>query len=113
MATQNRRNAASARKQEPERKPPVHEFRRGRLKCAIWQHENQEGNWYSVTFARSYKDQAGNWKSASSFGRDDLLAIGELARLAWSWIFMEQTASNRDNNNGSGDAYEGGDEISI
>ncbi len=71
----------------PKREPPVHEIRLGRLRASIWRNEHsQEGVWYSVTLTRGYKDAQGQWHSASSFGRDDLLVVGELARLAFHWI---------------------------
>ncbi len=125
MATQGRRGGskAPARKdenpgqaqgqaQEGNRQRPVHEFRRGRIKAAIWAHTSDDGPWHSVTFSRSYKDGNGNWKSASSFGRDDLLPLGELARKCWDWIYQEQAASRdqANGNGGQGDSYEGGDD---
>ncbi len=106
MATQHRRGGAqSSARQEPEKQPekqhPVHTIQRGRVRAALWRHQGSEGDWFSVTFARSYKDGQGNWKSASSFGRDDLLTVAELARRCWDWIFQELQASK------GGDAYEG------
>jgi hypothetical protein len=53
----------------------------------IWEnHSETQGTWYSTTFSRSYKDGEGNWKSAQSFGRDDLLAVGKVAEMAVFWI---------------------------
>ena len=57
------------------------------MRCTVWenQHEKQ-GTWFSATLSRSYRDQQGTWKSAQSFGRDDLLVLAEVARLAFLWI---------------------------
>jgi hypothetical protein len=37
---------------------------------------------YSVTFARNYKDKSGAWKTAGSFSGSDLLLLAKLADLA-------------------------------
>ena len=46
---------------------------------AIWRNENNGRNYYSVTFERSYKDEAGNWKSSSSFNSGELLLLAKVA----------------------------------
>jgi hypothetical protein len=48
------------------------------------------GDWYSIVFHRSYKSDDGKWKSAASFGVDDLLVLAEVARLARLWIACQQ-----------------------
>lgn len=69
------------------RNPPAREFRFGHLRASVWEnHHATEGVWYSVTFCRSFRDAAGNWKTAHSFGKNDLLALAELARQAYLWI---------------------------
>jgi hypothetical protein len=77
-----------------DRKPPAHEVRIGRVRCTVWenQHETQ-GTWFSVTFSRSYKDSSGTWKSAHSFGRDDLLVLAEASRLAFFWVARKNGAA--------------------
>jgi hypothetical protein len=68
------------------RKPPVHEVRIGRIRATVWENIDDQGNpWYSVTFSRSYK-QGDEWKTASSYGRDDLLVVAEVARLAFLFV---------------------------
>ena len=81
--------------QKPERQRPAHEVRIGRLRATIWanQHETQ-GTWYSITLTRSYKDGSGQWKTASSFGRDDLLVLGEISRQAFHWIHRQYQQKN-------------------
>jgi hypothetical protein len=69
-----------------ERKPPAHEIRLGRLRATIWANTTDDGTWYSVTVSRVYQDGGGKTKSASSFGRDDLLPAAEVLRLAYHWV---------------------------
>jgi hypothetical protein len=92
--------------QRSERQRPTHEIRIGRLRATIWanQHETQ-GTWYSITLTRSYKDGQGQWKSASSFGRDDLLVLGELTRMAFHWIHRQ----HQEKTNGAGPREPGED----
>jgi hypothetical protein len=53
--------------------------------CAIW----KNGEFYSVTFAKSYKDGE-EYKNSSSFDRDNLLALAKLADQAHSWILRQE-----------------------
>ena len=71
---------------------PVDEVRFGAVKAAIWRNETDNGSRFNVTFSRSYKNGDGNWKSTSSFRRDDLLVVAKLADRAHSRIFQIQAA---------------------
>ncbi len=67
---------------------PVAEVRVGAVKAAIWSNQTESGVVrHNVTFSRIYKDAEGNWKSTSSFGRDDLLVVAKVADQAHSAIF--------------------------
>jgi hypothetical protein len=55
--------------------------------AAIWRNENQKGVFYSVTFERSFKDEAGKWKASESFNPSDLLLVAKVADLAHSEIY--------------------------
>ena len=67
---------------------PVAEVRVGAVKAAIWPNQSDSGVVrYNVTFSRIYKDGEGNWKSTSSFGRDDLLVVAKVADMAHTKIF--------------------------
>lgn len=98
--------APQRRKSEPrgQHPPPAQKFRAGRLEATVWEQQGDQGVWYSVTFRRNYKDAQGNWQSSESFGLDDLLGLGELARLAWNWI-LDKRSERRPTTNG--DAHEG------
>ena len=69
---------------------PVDEVRFGAVKAAIWHNETDNGSRFNVTFSRSYRDSEGNWKSTSSFRRDDLLVVAKVADQAHSRIFELQ-----------------------
>jgi len=85
MAT--RANAGRPSQPARQENKPAHEVRLGRIRCTVWRNEHEKtGTWYSMTLSRSYKDDKGQWKSATSFGRDDLLVIGEVCRRALWWI---------------------------
>lgn len=67
----------------------------------MWQHQGQEGAWFSVTIARSYTDDKGEWHASNSYGMDDLLVVAELARQAWGWV-SEEIARLRQEDGGNG-----------
>jgi len=67
---------------------PVAEVRLAACRAAIWANESSNGStWYNVTLSRLYKDEAGNWKDSTSFGRDELPIVAEIVRQAWLWVF--------------------------
>ena len=55
----------------------------GRVKATIWRNEGENGPFYAVTFARTYKDDSGNLQDAHSFSGRDVLKISELSRKAY------------------------------
>jgi hypothetical protein len=76
-----------------DRRPPVMELRCGRLKVVVWSNLTTEGEeWFSITLARVYQDGEGNWKTAGSFGRDDLLPLAQLVEKAWAEVCTKQGA---------------------
>jgi hypothetical protein len=66
---------------------PVKTFRLGRIKAAVWENESEQQKFYSVTFARTYVDEAKNYHDTDSFGRDDLPLVAKLADQAHTFIF--------------------------
>jgi hypothetical protein len=68
------------------RYPPVKTFRLGRSKAAVWENEGEQ-KFYSVTFARTYVDDANQYHDSDSFGRDDLPLVAKLADQAHTFIF--------------------------
>jgi hypothetical protein len=57
------------------------------VSAAIWANPSQKGVQFSVSFERSYRDEAGAWQTTSSFGASDLLLLAKVADLAHSKIF--------------------------
>ena len=57
------------------------------VSAAIWRNQNPKGVFYSVTFERSYKDDAGKWQTSATFNADDLLLLAKVADQAHSEIF--------------------------
>lgn len=78
---------------------PVHEVRLGRIKAAIWANETDNGVRHNVTITRLYKD-GDEWKTSTSFGREELPLVAKVADLAHSWIYQHGQESN-----GNGDAH--------
>ena len=65
---------------------PATAFRSGNVNAAIWENTGEKGHFFSVTFSRPYKDAQGKWKTASSYGLNDLDALSSLAELAKDWV---------------------------
>ena len=91
MSTKNGSTKTPAAPEEPAKQRPAHEIRLGRIKATIWGNQNDKGTWYNVTLSRSYKD-GDEWKSSTSFGRDELLTVAKVADLANSWIHGQAQA---------------------
>lgn len=68
------------------RERPAHEVKVGAVRATVWQNAGANGSWYSVTLSRLYKDDQDQWKDATSFGREDLLAVAKAADLAHTWV---------------------------
>ena len=77
-----------------ENKKPVKEFRsKGLIKASIWENEGQNNKgetviYYSVNIEKSYKDKDGNWKTSSTYFREDLPRVQLVAFKAFEWIHM-------------------------
>ena len=77
-------SAQTANRERTTKERPFAEIRLGSNKAAIWKNETESGPRYNVTFSRLFFDEeTQKWRSSGSFGRDDLLVVGEVARLAF------------------------------
>jgi hypothetical protein len=65
------------------------------VSAAIWRNQNPKGVFYSVTFERSYKDEAGKFQTSSTFNANDLLALSKLADLCDTKIRELRTADRQ------------------
>ena len=73
---------------------PATKIRIRNLEAAIWRNETDQGVRFNVTFTRFYRDGE-QWKSSTSFGRDDLLLLAKIADRAHDRIFeLVQEASS-------------------
>lgn len=69
-----------------EKNQPARTIRSGRIRIVIWRNETDEGRpWFSSLIHRTYR-VGEEYRTAHSFGFDDLLVIAELSRQAWLWI---------------------------
>jgi hypothetical protein len=91
--TQSRPNEAA--------KKPVAEVRLGRIKAAIWANETEKGIRHNVTITRLYKD-GDEWKTSTSFSREELPLVAKVADLAHTWIYEQ---AQEGNGNGNGDSH--------
>ena len=66
---------------------PIHEIKLGRIRASVWtnESENQE-SWFSVSITRVYRD-GNEWRTTTSFGRDDLPLVAKAADMAYAWIW--------------------------
>ncbi|REJ68874.1 MAG: hypothetical protein DWQ31_06700 [Planctomycetota bacterium] len=67
---------------------PAFEHRLGRIKAVVWLNDTKNGSRYSVQISRLYKD-GDEWKSSTSFGRDDLPLVAKVTDQVHSRIFEE------------------------
>ena len=71
---------------------PVSKLRDGSLSVAIWRNDSKNGNFYTVKFARSYKDEQGEYHDTDSFNGYDLLQISRLVDKAYEKIAVFRRA---------------------
>ena len=98
----NQRTQQQPRSNDAKQKP-VHEIRMGRIKAALWANETDNGTRHNVTITRLYKD-GDEWKTSTSFGRDELHLVAKVADLAETWIFQQGQESNGDSPHNNGDS---------
>lgn len=73
-----------------QKKEPVHKFRLGRIKVAIWKNWTSKGVvWFNVEIVRSWLE-GDEWQKSTRFGRDDLPIVAKAADMAYAWIWAQQ-----------------------
>jgi len=60
------------------------------VRAAIWQNATEKGTRYNVTFSKLYLDKEQNWKDTTSFGKEDLLLLAEVARQAAGILYGDE-----------------------
>jgi hypothetical protein len=78
----------------------------GRIAATIWRQEGEKGPWFTTTILRSYKD-GDEWKTSSSFGRDDLPLVEKVAAMAFGWIYGAQQRQEGTQPQGGGPQEDG------
>jgi hypothetical protein len=48
---------------------------------SIWRNQTSKGAFFSTSFERSYKDEAGKYQTSSTFNAGDLLVLSKVADL--------------------------------
>jgi hypothetical protein len=56
------------------------------IKAKVWTNNGNKGAWYNVTFARSYRDEKGEFHDSDRYSRDDLLHLARAAEKAFDHI---------------------------
>jgi hypothetical protein len=98
----NQRTQQQPRSNDAKQKP-VHEIRMGRIKAAIWANETDNGTRHNVTITRLYKD-GDEWKTSTSFGREELPLVAKIADMAHTWIYQQGQESNGESQPSNGDS---------
>ena len=98
----NQRTQQQPRSNDAKQKP-VHEVRLGRIKAAIWANETDNGTRHNVTITRLYKD-GDEWKTSTSFGREELPLVAKVADMAHTWIYQQGHESNGEAQHTNGDS---------
>ena len=75
-----------------ENNKPVATKKFGHVVASIWRNEGKDGKpFHSVTLERLYKPKdSDQWKSTSSFDRDDLPKVAQAVTDAYRWFFTER-----------------------
>lgn len=97
-----RQKNAEAQEPQTPRPQPSAKFRMGRIAATVWENQGEKGPWYSTTILRSYKD-GDDWKTTSSFGREDLPLVEKVAAQAHAWIFRQKQGGETTQEGSNGD----------
>ena len=76
---------------------PVAKFQYRGIVASVFRNETDHGAaFFKVTIARIYKD-GDQFKSTSSFSRDDLPLVTQIANDAWRWILENDAKESQSN----------------
>ena len=64
---------------------PALTIRDRNLKATIWKNTGEKGEFYTVQFTRSYRDDQGNYHDSDSYSGSELLRISRLAQKAYDY----------------------------
>ncbi|MEM9840249.1 MAG: hypothetical protein AAF830_13980 [Pseudomonadota bacterium] len=64
-------------------KKPIETLRDGNLKASVWENQGEKGPYFTVTLAKTYKDEQGSYRDTQSFTGTEILRVAELGRVAY------------------------------
>jgi len=70
----------------------------GNVQIAIWKNTSAKGNtFYSLSIQNGYFDANGNWKSSTSYSRDDMLVLAQASQQAFQRVHELQAEERKAN----------------
>lgn len=67
----------------------LHEIKRGLIKARVHRKKTKEGDHFSVSIVRLYRN-GDRWKESTRYGRDDIPVIRLVLDEAFGWIYLQQ-----------------------
>jgi hypothetical protein len=65
---------------------PVSTIRDGSLKATVWRNKGEKGDFHSVRFTRTWRDDQGTFHDSDSFSGTELLRLAHLAAKAYDQL---------------------------
>lgn len=78
---------------------PVKVFRLRGISASVFRNagksDGRDVSFHKVSVQRTYRD-GDDWKTTTSFSRDDLPVVGLLTQQAWEWILETEASRGKD-----------------
>ena len=71
---------------------PALELRHGLIKVRIWRRRSKQGNRYSLSVVRLFRN-GDHWKESTRLGRDDIPLVRLLLDEAYAWMLTDGSDS--------------------
>lgn len=65
---------------------PAATIRDGAIKATIWKNKGEKGDFHSIRFTRTWKDDKGNYQDSDNFTGAELLRVAYLATKAYEHL---------------------------
>lgn len=83
---------------------PTATIRDGAIKATIWRNKGEKGDFHSVRFTRTWKDDQGSYHDSDSFTGAELLRVAHVATKAYEQLAsLRQTPDGQDADPESGE----------
>lgn len=74
-------------------KKPVFDIRAGGIQVSVWENETEKyGVMRSLTFTKSYKDKAGDWKETQSYKPNDIALLQLCLIKVQEFLFIKDSS---------------------